>query len=298
MGWWSAAGRRAVNQDAAIALELGEGEEVAAVADGMGGHAAGEVASREALEAVVAALRAGSSLVEAVEAANRAVYRRAAESPEWHGMGTTLLVLLRRGHRYEIANVGDSRAYRIEGGTARRITQDHSFVAEAMAAGELTEEEAARSPWRNALTRAVGTDPEVEVDLFGPFETTPPHTVLLCTDGCYRWVGDAELAARLNAAPTPREGAAALGEAALAGGSDDNVTALVIEFGATAVARPTEPPRTPAPTPPTPALSSAPASSKRRPRPRPRGAGREWLALLLIVLALVAYLIALVTVSH
>jgi serine/threonine protein phosphatase PrpC len=283
-----------VNQDAAVALELGDGVEVAAVADGMGGHAAGEVASREALEAVVEALRGGASLVEAVEAANRAVYRRAASSPEWHGMGTTLLVLLRRGRHYEIANVGDSRAYRIEGGTARRITRDHSFVAEAMAAGELTEEEAARSPWRNALTRAVGTDPSVEIDLFGPFDTERPHTVLLCTDGCYRWVEEAELAARLSAAPTPREGAAALGEAALAGGSDDNVTALVIKFGATAAVRADPSPRPSALAPP----PMVPALGKRRARLRPRGAGREWLALLLIVLALAAYLIALVTLSH
>jgi protein phosphatase len=226
---WTDPGRRQTNQDAAIRASLGADVEVAAVADGMGGHLAGEVASREALRALVAALQRGAGLREAVRAANESVYRRALQSPECQGMGTTLVVYLRRGQEYEIANVGDSRAYLVEGGTITRITRDHSFVAEAVASGELTEAEAMHSRWRNALTRAIGTDPEVEADLFGPFTVDRPHAVLLCTDGFHRWLAEAEVPEVIAAAPDPGTAVANLGQAALRGGSDDNITLLLIE---------------------------------------------------------------------
>jgi protein phosphatase len=237
-GYWSDPGRRPTNQDAVIRAVLGEGVEVAAVADGMGGHAAGEVASREALRALVAALRRGAGLREAVHEANRLVYRQALASPELQGMGTTLVAYLRRGREYEIGNVGDSRAYLLDGGTIRRLTRDHTFVAEAVASGELTEEEARRSRWRNALTRAVGTEPEVEADIFGPFGAERSHSVLLCTDGLHRWLAESEIVDLVAAAPDPGSAPALLGEAALRGGSDDNVTVLLVEVAPDAAAIP------------------------------------------------------------
>lgn len=227
-GCWTDRGRRPTNQDTAIHLMLGEEAEVAAVADGMGGHQAGEVASREALEALVAALRRGEGLRDAIRVANDVVYDLALQSPELRGMGTTLVAFLRRGREYEIANVGDSRAYRIEDGEITLITRDHSFVAEAIASGQLTEEEARRSRWRNALTRAVGTDPDVEADIFGPFAIERPHTILLCSDGLYRWLEEAEVPALIAAAPALEPAAALLGRTALQGGSDDNITALLV----------------------------------------------------------------------
>jgi protein phosphatase len=233
---WTDPGRRRTNQDAAISALLADNGEVVAVADGMGGHAAGEVASQQALNALVAALRGGADLRAAIRTANRAVYEQAQEASELQGMGTTLVVYLRRGRQYEIANVGDSRAYLIEEGSITQISRDHSFVAEAIASGELTEEEARHSPWRNALTRAIGTDPEVEPDLFGPFDATRPQTILLCTDGFHRWVPEAEVPTRIAAAGEPQVAAATLGQAALRQGSDDNVTVMLIEVGSPSVA--------------------------------------------------------------
>src|SRR5690606_4227177 len=110
----------------------------------------------------------------------------ASESPEWHGMGTTLVALLIAGNRYTIASVGDSRAYRVDAAGVRQITVDHSLMAEAERNGDDAAEQLAGSPLRHALTRALGTEPQVEVDVFGPFDVEVPHTVVLCSDGLYR----------------------------------------------------------------------------------------------------------------
>jgi protein phosphatase len=228
VGWWTDSGPRRTNQDATLRARIGEDGEVVAVADGMGGHAAGEVASRQALDALLAALQGGAGLDEAVDEVNRLVYRMATASPELQGMGTTLVAYLRRGGQYEIASVGDSRAYRIEGRTIACITRDHSFMAEAVASGELTAEEAQRSRWRNALTRAIGTDPEVEADRFGPFDLNPAETILLCTDGFHRWVEEEEISRWVDSAEDLQTAAAALGEVALRAGSDDNITLMLI----------------------------------------------------------------------
>lgn len=224
-------GRRSVNQDAALLTTLADGSELAALADGMGGHSGGAVASALALEALHVALDAGSDLVAAVRAANDAVLLEAGRRTELHGMGTTIVAVLRRGDAYTVANVGDSRAYRIDAASVVQLTQDHSFVAEAIRSGGLSAEEAGRSQWRNAVTRAVGTGASVDVDCFGPFEIDSPHTLLLCTDGLYRAVGDDELqAAVLDAEPAAA--ARRLVDAALAGGSDDNVSITLLSVAA------------------------------------------------------------------
>jgi protein phosphatase len=225
-------GRRPVNQDAVLAVRLSDGRELVAVADGMGGHSAGEVASRTAVETLWTRLRAGSGLVDAVVEANRAVRAAALGDPAWSGMGTTLVALLRSGTSYEIVNVGDSRAYRIAGGTATQLTHDHSVVAEAMrqASGEQTD--IARSRWRHALTRAIGTDDEVQVDHFGPFDASEPHVVLLCTDGLYRSVADDVLVRHAGATRDPWAVARALSAEAYANGSSDNISAAVVLMGA------------------------------------------------------------------
>lgn len=229
MAIWTHRGGRKFNQDAAVALALGGGRELLAVADGMGGQSAGAVASRLALEALVASLRGGASLSDAVRAANAAVYRAQEEHPEWQGMGTTLVALLRTGRRYLIANVGDSRAYRVGAGV-ERLTRDHSFMAEAVARGELSAEEALRSPWRHAVTRALGLAPDVEVDTFGPYAVRSAHYVLLCSDGLSNAVSDRDLAAQFADAPAPESAAERLGQAALARGCSDNVTAAVMHY--------------------------------------------------------------------
>ena len=232
----SECGRRPTNQDAVLVAALADGAELVAVADGMGGQAAGEIASSRTLEVLRRALDGGSDLAGAVLAANRAVFEEANTHPEHQGMGTTLVALLRRAGTYTIANVGDSRAYRIDGQGVRQLTLDHSFVAEAVRSGQLSMEEAEKSPWRHAVTRAVGTAPELEVDCHGPFDATDRHAVLLCTDGMYRAVTDEEIGRIVDDGAPPDAAVRALAARAYQAGSDDNITLALVRFETEAVA--------------------------------------------------------------
>ncbi len=229
--WYTDRGRRPSNEDAVIVEALFGDRDLVAVADGMGGHAGGEVASGKALETLLSCLESSNDLAGAIREANTALQRASEANPEWRGMGTTLVALLRVGERYYVANVGDSRAYRIDADGIRRITEDHSFTAEAVSSGRLSEDEAERSPWRNALTRAVGTDAEVEVDVFGPFELEPPHVVVLCTDGLYRVMSDEELGSEVLSGRERVDGARDLVANALRRGSSDNISVALVEFG-------------------------------------------------------------------
>lgn len=223
-------GRRRANQDAVLALTLPDGRELVALADGMGGQAAGEVASARTLEVLVRELEIGTSLEDAIRIANRAVYAEAVQDPERQGMGTTLVALLRSGNSYQVANVGDSRAYRIDAERMEQITGDHSFAADAVRTGSMSAADAAVSPWRNALTRAVGTDPEVEVDLFGPFGSAPPHAVLLCSDGLYKTLPDRVIADYVRSTEDVEAAVNGLSALAYRQGSDDNISAVAVEF--------------------------------------------------------------------
>ncbi len=226
----SITGRRSVNQDSVLIDALPHGLELIAVADGMGGHAGGEVASRHALDVLRSQVAAGRDMLEAVRLANTAVFQQAHTNPQYLGMGTTIVALLRNGPHYLVANVGDSRAYRIDSSGVRQLTQDHSFLAEALKSG-VTLEEAEKSPWRNAVTRSVGTDAEVEVDCFGPFSVDDPHTVLLCSDGLYRTLPDTELMGLRGRDGDLGQVAKALVASAFEHGSDDNITAALVRFG-------------------------------------------------------------------
>ena len=233
-------GLRPSNQDAVLDMKLRDGRHVVAVADGMGGHRSGEVASALALEVLARELMAGARLQDAMLAANAEVFAQANRDPDCAGMGTTLIALLRMEAVYQIANVGDSRAYRVDRHGIRQISRDHSFAEEAASASLMDAEEIARSPWRNALTRSVGTQESVEVDMYGPFEIAGrPHTVLLCSDGLYRGLSDEAAWHHLMAAPDPGTGARSLVDLALRHGSDDNISAAVVEFeGVTSPQRP------------------------------------------------------------
>jgi PPM family protein phosphatase len=225
-------GKRRVNQDAVLMIELPDGTELVAVADGMGGQAAGEVASTRAVEVLHTALRDGRDLVAGMQLANAAVLAESSGRPERAGMGTTLVALHRRGASYMVANVGDSRAYRIDSGGIRQLTQDHSFIAEAGQAGGLSLEEAERSPWRHAVTRAIGTEHALKIDCFGPHDAQEPHSVLLCTDGLYRVISDEDLMGAVVTATEPGEAVRALVAAAYRAGSDDNISLAILQFGA------------------------------------------------------------------
>ncbi|MEX2527888.1 MAG: protein phosphatase 2C domain-containing protein [Gemmatimonadota bacterium] len=222
-------GRRDYQEDAALATTLSGGRKLLAVADGMGGHAAGEVASALTLKRLSQELEEGTPLAEAVRQANREVRAQALE-PGKKGMGTTLVALVVDGPSFVVANVGDSRAYLWKGGRLSQVSQDHSFVAEAMARGQ-SEEEAMASRWRDALTRSIGASEEVEVDLFGPFPVEDGSAVLLCSDGMYKTLSSGDVERILRGSSGGESAVRALSSEALTRGSDDNITVALAEFG-------------------------------------------------------------------
>jgi PPM family protein phosphatase len=226
----SVQGNRPSNEDAVLDTRLPNGSRLIAVADGMGGHRGGAVASRMALDVLHRELCAGQDLREAVRTANAEIHAAAQSDPGLRGMGTTLVALVCAASVYEIANVGDSRAYRIDANTIRQITLDHSFAAEALRNETLSPDQIARSPWRNALTRSLGTHAEVEVDSFGPFAAAAgPHAVLLCSDGLYRMLPEADLRETLLAAGGLEEAVRRF--SGLAAEGDDNLSLAILALG-------------------------------------------------------------------
>jgi serine/threonine protein phosphatase PrpC len=243
--------KRSNNEDHAGAWEPDDAEERARagclylVADGVGGAAAGEVASRYAVDKVLhdyfanpqgagadAEPDPGERLAAAVQAANDEIYAYNQEHTERREMGTTLVGAVIRGSELHVANVGDSRAYLVRGGAAEQITQDHNVVAGMVRRAEITAEEAVDHPFRNRLTRCLGMDPEVSVDLF-QHQLQPGDTVVLCSDGLTRHVGDADIA-HLTVEETPQAAARALVDLANERGGEDNIAVTVIRLGATA----------------------------------------------------------------
>ncbi len=209
---------------------------VFAVADGMGGHAAGEVASAVALQTVEARLdpkvATMASVTDVVRAANEAVHRRSLQDPATRGMGTTLTLIAPAaggdGDRLVLANVGDSRAYLLADGELRQLTRDHSYVEEMLAAGQITAEEARKHPHRHVVTRVLGVEPSVAVDTW---LLTPERgdRYLLCSDGLINEVADEEIARLILGAADPQSAAQALVDAANAAGGRDNISVVVIE---------------------------------------------------------------------
>ena len=225
----SIAGQRPYQEDSVLAQNLSDGRVLIAVADGMGGHAAGEVASALALETLVSALEAGEDLDTAFVIANAEVNEKARE-PGKQGMGTTLTAALVEDGEYLVANVGDSRGYLLSSKGIRQLTQDHSFVAEAMKRGQ-TEAEAMATPWKDALTRSIGTGEEVEVDVFGPFPLREDIALLICSDGLYKTLSDQDLEGIFLRSASPIGAAQTLVSSALESGSDDNISVVIAEYG-------------------------------------------------------------------
>ncbi len=237
---------RAENEDAiALAPEMG----LALLADGMGGHRAGEVASRIAVEvsrdylrealaaerrgapAAEAAAEEGRLLCEAIRQANAAIYRTARERPECAGMGSTIVAVLFRGDKVYFAHVGDSRLYRFRAGRLESLTRDHSVVQELVNRGLLTEPEARATIAKNLVTRALGVEPQVEVDC-GEAVFQDSDLFLLCSDGLNDVLDDEEIA-RLLSEPG-RELAAIAQEMirnANARGGPDNISVILARSG-------------------------------------------------------------------
>ena len=199
-----------------------------AVADGMGGHRAGEVASATALEALRAAITGGRPLRESIEDANEAVYTKSLTDTSLRGMGTTLTAgTLVAGDTLLVGHVGDSRAYLLHDGELRQVTDDHSLVEELVREGRLTADEAAVHPQRSIITRALGVDASVEVDVY-PVELVPGDRLLLCSDGLTGMVRPTTSRPPCDARATPRAPPTQLVDAANAAGGEDNITVVVV----------------------------------------------------------------------
>lgn len=212
---------REANEDAAVARPP-----LYAVCDGMGGARAGEVASERACTTLAARVAAGDDVADAARAANAAVYDAAAGDPSLAGMGTTLTAMVLEGAVARFAHVGDSRAYLLREGRLSQVTDDHSVVGQMIRGGELTAEQAAVHPMRSILTRALGTEPAVDVDTY-EVEVRAGDVLLLCSDGLTGMVPD-ERIARLLRHDDPEESAAALVKQARRGGGLDNITVVVV----------------------------------------------------------------------
>jgi protein phosphatase len=221
---------RKVNEDSVHpeADGKGAGPIVVAVADGMGGHAAGDVASRVAIETAVTG--AGEDMVAAqrVAAANEAVLGAVTANQALSGMGTTMtLAIFDADGVMHVGHVGDSRAYLLREGELSQITTDHTLVAELVAMGRLTPEAALNHPRRHMVTRALGT-PNVEVDAF-EMTVLAGDRVLLCSDGLTGMVRDVEIARIVRDFKSPEAAAWSLVEAANSAGGADNTTVAVVD---------------------------------------------------------------------
>lgn len=218
---------RKTNQDALIeAPEM----HLWGVADGMGGHNGGETASAGARDGLKELLKGKApeqgSLRTAIGAVNRRLFLQQKEDEKLSGMGTTLTVLWFSGSCVHIGHVGDSRAYRLRDGAFQQITDDHSVVAELLRSGMITAEQAAAHPMRNVITRAVGTEEGIEIDLLCE-ERRKGDVWLVCSDGLYGMVGDEKIEEILKA-NKPEKAADKLIAAALEGGGRDNISLVIL----------------------------------------------------------------------
>ncbi len=222
---------RAGNEDSVRPIADGSTEDriVIAVADGMGGAVAGEVASRVAIDAAMAQ-EAASDITpgDRVRDGNAAVVAAVAADTALSGMGTTLtLGLFLPGGRAQIGHIGDSRLYLYRNNELRQLTRDHTLVADLVAMGQITAEQAETHPRRHLVTRVIGT-PEIVVDEFD-LELEPGDRIVICSDGLNSMLRDHGIAAKLDKASSPSDAAWSLVEAANAAGGSDNTTVAVVD---------------------------------------------------------------------
>ena len=226
-------GRKRPSNEDAFGYSVEDG--VYVVCDGMGGAAAGEVASSLAVDEVLRVFQKHNGTAElprdaeeAICAANRAIYSRARRNDKLSGMGTTLVAAVVRNQHVWVLNIGDSRCYRLRAGLLQQITLDHSLVEEQIRMGKMTRSEAARSPYRNMITRALGTQSQVTPDCFD-FDAEPGDLLLLCSDGLTRELPDHNIESLISSGLPLQDRCARLVEAAKKAGGHDNITCVLVE---------------------------------------------------------------------
>lgn len=223
---------RPVNEDNYAILN----PELFVVADGMGGHVAGEIASKLAIETLIQSLQVDitnedflSRLDHAISKANQAVFKAALSDPRYSGMGTTLTAVLIKDNNVYCGHVGDSRLYLFRQSTLCQLTDDHSLVWELARAGTISMEETRSHPQRNILTRAVGASETVQID-FKCTELLQDDILLLCTDGLTNMLDDKQICSIISDEVTLDTRLATLVESAKSAGGYDNITAILVQY--------------------------------------------------------------------
>jgi len=224
--------RRDHNEDAVLTTALAENTQLLAVADGMGGHNAGEIASEAALDSVQSFVEStwtpeeddGSLLRTAAQNANSSLTERAAADPELDGMGTTLVAAILSESSATIVNVGDSRAYHVTGRTIEQLTVDHSLVQELINSGDLSPSAATDHPQRNVITQSLGPSGSIDPDVYTAELT---GTLLLCSDGLTEELPDSEIRHLVQGATDIEQAARDLVEAANQNGGEDNISVVL-----------------------------------------------------------------------
>jgi protein phosphatase len=213
------------------------------VADGMGGHASGEVASQMAVELISELyyrderFDTGAVLKDAIETASNRIYQTSLTDEKYFGMGTTLVALVLQNRTAYVAHVGDSRVYLLRAGKFQQITEDHSQVMEMVKYGIISREEAKNHEDKNVILRAMGTQPQVEAELAAPFAVYPDDTFLLCSDGLCDMVDDEEMHAILLNSRDVHSACESLVEAAKQSGGHDNITVGIVKITASGEAQ-------------------------------------------------------------
>lgn len=229
---------REINEDRAAVKQEASGVTLALLADGMGGHQAGDVASQTAIEVILDQLtdltpemtanQWEEALQRAVEKANFAIYRQASQQAELSGMGTTVVAAVTSPERLAIVHIGDSRAYLFHKGELQQLTDDHSLVNELLRSGQISADEARTHPRRNVLTRALGTQIAVEAEILHA-DWHEGDILLLCTDGLTNMVDDKTIVHILKNKASLAGKADRLVERALRAGGEDNITVVLVE---------------------------------------------------------------------
>ncbi|MCC2685836.1 MAG: protein serine/threonine phosphatase [Paenibacillaceae bacterium] len=228
---------RTVNEDRYSVLNDLGGYTLAVIADGMGGHQAGDTASYLAVDTIVRQLKVlhdGMTFEEckyhvkkAILLANERVFEMSSERAHYRGMGTTIVVALASPDYVTIGHIGDSRAYMIRKSKIKQLTEDHSLVSELVRSGQITVEEASNHPRRNVLTRALGTEAAIEVEM-NDFEWTKDDLLLLCTDGLSNLLDDPTMLKLIEEDGDLHSKVNRLVDTALVAGGDDNITAVLL----------------------------------------------------------------------
>ncbi|MEQ7275783.1 Stp1/IreP family PP2C-type Ser/Thr phosphatase [Enterococcus thailandicus] len=230
--------RRNTNQDYASVFTNQKGIKLAVLADGMGGHRAGDIASQMAVtnlgadwegQALKDSEKIAQWFIQTIQNENGKIYQRGQEKPEYNGMGTTIVAAALSETRFTIANVGDSRAYLVREDQLKQLTEDHSLVNELVKSGEISQEMAVNHPRKNILTRSVGMPGTVEVDV-ATYSWQLGDRLLLCSDGLTNMLSEEMIGSIIDGAGSLTDKVKELINRANEAGGADNITALLIEY--------------------------------------------------------------------